>query len=190
MKRAAALATLAFLAWCALLIINAEKGWTMSNVTPTSDGLLAGALRAADAYWAAQGYPARCAPLVYLYDEHEDPDVAARGDVGGCEVYFDRRWYAGLRENMVYGGLAYTNALATLCSMAAHERGHNLGFGHDGPGPMAVPVANLPACWSWAGAETRSMIARGRVAHVRGSRVRYVTLDIPTRRQYRDSTHQ
>ena len=105
-----------------------------------ADGLLREAVGEADKRWQYRGYEP-CAGEVFVYDERE-PNVIARGELGGCDVFFSRRY-----RDRVWA--QYTNPrrdrvdrrpiLEFLLTVATHERGHNLGFVHGAGGVMSVP---------------------------------------------------
>lgn len=137
------------------LILAAPAAAELPNQRPAThvyaDLLIREAVQAADQRWHHRGlYP--CAGEVYVYDEWK-PGADARGEIGGCDVFFDR----GYRDDVwqIYSDgrasrIERRPMIAGLCAVATHERGHNLGFDHDASGVMASPPAIPWQCERWA----------------------------------------
>lgn len=127
----------------ALVFAAPASAARLVNVAPATyvyaDALLREAVSEADERWHHRGlYP--CRGEVYVYDE-QISGVIARGELGGCDVFFARRYRDRVWQR-------YTNwraprvdrrpVLEFLLTAAVHERGHNLGFHHSAGGVMAI----------------------------------------------------
>lgn len=134
-----------------------EPATSLVNVAPASnvyaDALIRQALTVADTYWAGQGLDPICPATLLVYDE-QDGVTDARGEMPGCNVYIDRHYRDAMWATYTNAHLAREDRILTvaqLCSLTAHERGHNHGFGHTTTGVMAVGVVFIPPeCEAWA----------------------------------------
>lgn len=125
LRPAIALTALAFL----VAASPAAADDPISNPSVASDGAIYRALDAAEWFWAAKDAKPCHGGSIFEYDE-TGPDagkVAARGSVGICGVWFERGYVQRTRDLMRRHP---TTALAALCYVAIHERGHNLGYVH------------------------------------------------------------
>ena len=132
------------LAALAAALLAAPARAELLNQAPAThvyaDALLREAVSEADKRWHRRGlYP--CPGEVYVYDERER-GVIARGELGGCDVFFARRYrdlvWARYTDGRV-GRVDRRPVLEFLFTASVHERGHNLGFVHAAGGVMAVP---------------------------------------------------
>lgn len=125
----------------------------IANASIASDGLLYAAVKQADKWWAAQGEHADCPAVVYTYDESDNTSVLARGDVGGCNVYFERKYVARIRTAISDSfWFARRAAYYHICFVATHERGHNIGYEHSDAykRPIMGLRGRINTCRSWA----------------------------------------
>jgi hypothetical protein len=99
-----------------------------------TDGLLWEAVRKADEFWIARVGRTAAPPLVCVFD---DTESAARGNMNGRKVWFERSFVQTIRE-MIRSKhrMIRRSAYESLFRAAAHERGHNLGFRHEDGGIM------------------------------------------------------
>lgn len=106
----------------------------MCAIQPVSAPLLDYVMMPADAHWSLMGEKPRCRAQQFLYVD-ADLDVAARGDMPGCDIYWNRTF---LRDTLVAvydpDPQIAREGLEDLCQVAAHERGHNLGHDHTDSG--------------------------------------------------------
>ena len=115
-----------------------------------ADLLLREAVQAADQRWHGRGLNP-CIGEVYVFDEQDD--AVARGELGGCNVFFDRGYRDRVWERYTNGRVTRIDRrpiIAYLCAAATHERGHNLGFSHAAGGVMSVPARVPWSCKRWA----------------------------------------
>jgi hypothetical protein len=140
------------LGWFVLAVDRADAA-AVNSPSISSDGMLYAAVEAADEWWAEQGQRP-CKGPVLDYDEGEDPRVIARGDLPGCAVYFERRYVRTQRARLRRAySLTYSRLiLQHACMVAIHERGHNLGLGHEPRGVMSVKISHptLGHCIAWS----------------------------------------
>lgn len=125
----------------------------MSNPAVASDGLLYAAVEQADKWWATQGEHADCAAIVQTYDETDNRKVLARGDVGGCNVYFERRYVARVRKQISDPfWFVRRTGYYQICFTATHERGHNIGYKHSDADrrPIMGLRGRINTCHRWA----------------------------------------
>jgi hypothetical protein len=99
----------------------------ISNPSVASDGAIYRALDAAEWFWASKGAKPCHGGPIFEYDEVGLDGAAARGAVGVCAVWFERGYMRMIRRMMRHRPVT---ALASLCYVAVHERGHNLGYVH------------------------------------------------------------
>lgn len=169
-------AVCAVVAIFALITIFVPDAWgDMTDIEPVALPLLDYTMQPAATHWAAVGRTAPCRSQMYLYTETGPlaRDVAARGDVGGCGIYWNRSWLRGtLRDAYDPWRALQRQGLEDLCQTAAHERGHNLGLQHTDNGGLMDPDAGatIPECRSWA-----SAIIAGRRKHCPRRPLRCVT---------------
>jgi hypothetical protein len=139
-----------------------ERPVRMENVEPATDGLLLAATEAGAIVWRLQG-KSPCEPAVFVYDEvyadtgEPTEATAARASYPehGCNVWWERGYVAQVRADLAYDGGLWNQRyqLASLCSVASHERGHNLGLRHAETGLMASGATDdhVPEpCRAWA----------------------------------------
>jgi hypothetical protein len=110
-----------------------------------ADALLREATVVADIRWRHMGRRG-CGPRVMVYDE-DAPFVVARGDQNGCQMWFSRRYRDRVWE--IYNDRKASfyeraDALAELCAVAVHERGHNLGLDHHDDTVMTASATYAP----------------------------------------------
>lgn len=119
-----------------------------------ADSLLREAVGVADERNERMGHHATCAADIYVYDPAPNSLDVARGEQPGCRIWFarayrDEQWrvYTDRREALV----DRREALVNVCTVAIHERLHNLGFGHTATGIMTPFVTTRPgACVRWS----------------------------------------
>lgn len=130
---------------------------TFLTLTSTANaGVFLNAVKEADAFWTSQGY-SQCPAQIGFYAP--DGETLAKGDIGGCVVQFNRAYVDEVHDLLEWAWPRMTRrqALTTLCVVAVHERGHNLGFGHVSGTVMDENVLNAPVpgrCIDWAVAAT------------------------------------
>lgn len=125
--------------------------YTIPGETMATDGLLYAAVDRADAWHASLGStppPAR----IYMMD---DDEALARGDLESGKLWFDREFMRGIRGLIASRERrARLDGYLLIFYVSAHERGHNLGWGHDAGGimtPTSYPLSMVPAAgWDWA----------------------------------------
>lgn len=128
----------------------------ISNATPvTSNGVIEGALRAADAYWTRMGFTVAAPAVTYLYDD-SDTDAQARAFLNQPEMGITRR---ALRS-------AWLGFWAKFCTTITHERGHALGLDHDSGWPIMRHDTDGTRfqpleCWKWS-ADVRAWVKAAR----------------------------
>ncbi len=136
-----------------------------------AEGLFRQAVAVADRRWRSMGQ-APCSPVrVGVYDAAPAAAPAtftgvvavdaglgevATSVLGGCAVWIDRGeldalWQIYRFTPFPYTGLDRRAALADLCAIAVHERGHNLGLEHIPGTVMDASYSGQPAaCRAWA----------------------------------------
>lgn len=136
------------------LVLAAPASAALTNQQPAThiyaDLLIREAVQVADQHWNARG-ERPCTGEVYVYDERRE--AAARGQIGGCDVYFDRDYRDDVWRTYSDGRIPRIDrrpVLIGLCAVATHERGHNLGFKHSAGGVMASLSPPPWRCRRWA----------------------------------------
>ena len=139
MRRLAALATLAFLAWVFLLFVNAKHGWADVVHDPEIDGWV----QTAERYWSAVP-DCPDGVSIEVQEMFDGDNVWAAARVPGCVIYLDPSVYP-------MRGFVPAFWRAQMCSVIAHEYGHLLGYTHSSAGLMAptVPMNVVPGCPLW-----------------------------------------
>lgn len=103
---------------------------------PATDGLLYEAVAKADEFWRDKIGRDAGTPLVCMLSEAR---VAGRGEQPGRKVWFERDFVRAVRRDVASNDRrARRSAYESLFRVAAHERGHNLGFKHEDLGIMDV----------------------------------------------------
>lgn len=152
-------------------------GNPISNPSVASDGAIYRALDAAEWFWASKGVRPCHGGLIFEYDEVGLAGAAARGAVGACAVWFERGYMRMIRRMMRRRPVT---ALASLCYVAVHERGHNLGYIH-GQAMWDAMAGTERFCRQW-GARVMSLTQAA-------LRARYASLMKRTRPQPRVRSH-
>lgn len=113
-----------------------------------ADAMVWSAVQEADKTWASWGLPPAGPAELRVYDRPTGDDAVARAAAGDNTVYItrtyrDRAWSEAndrhLSQRHRIGGLAQLYAVLT------HERGHNLGLGHEPTGIMQAHNPPSPA---------------------------------------------
>lgn len=145
------LAALVFTGWQPVASAQ-NKSDVITNEAIAEDGLLYEAVKVADQFWADYDmYP--CKGDIYVYDEGVE-NVVARAHVGGCDVWWSRRYVRDVRRSLARESrMQQRSVLKQLCMIAIHERGHNLGFDHEPGGSLMSVTVDHPVvgrCIAWA----------------------------------------
>lgn len=166
--------TLTLTALLVVALAAPAQAATFPGQRPADDGLALALATPADAFWGAQGRVVPCPAVVYFADLSGPQGGGApmAGVQGGCEVWIDVAWWAGVRHLVATGDLARRrDAIAAACTAFTHERGHNLGLGHIHDGGIMdwAPAGDPGVCVAWAASlvPRRSRGARAAHRHVK-----------------------
>lgn len=143
------------LALVAALVWPSAADARQALVVPTGLMLASAAVADADAWWSAQGSPPPCDghALVFLDSPAETgASFAGFAHFYACDVHFRPAFMDRTLTVLATGPRrAKLILLAQLWALAAHERGHNIGYGHIPGTVMQADSAVIPgAGYSWA----------------------------------------
>lgn len=119
---------------------------------PTAYNLAVQAVQDADAWWANQGSPPPAADIAVTDNMHGATTSSAYGYEHSGRLEFRTSYLDNLNRLLNSGSLqSRRQVVAQLWGLAAHERGHNIGYEHDRGGIMDPNLAGMPGeAYAWA----------------------------------------